>query len=58
MLANKPKLDIRWCYYCVRSKGVRKEGDLGLNPPLSLAFYKKFIAYAKEIYCFPILFAC
>ena len=36
---------------------VRKWG-FGVNPLLSLIFYKNCITWAKEINCFRILFAC
>jgi len=39
------------------AKGVRK-GGLGLNPPLSLIFYKNVITCAKKFNCFRVLFAC
>ena len=38
------------------TKGVRK--GVGVNPSLSLTFYKNFITFAKEVNCFRILFAC
>jgi len=37
-------------------KGVRKRRGFGVNPPLSLIFYKNFIACVKEINCFLIGF--
>ena len=37
-------------------KSVRK--GVGVNPSLSLIFYKNFITFAKDINCFRILFAC
>jgi len=37
-----------------RTQGV----GFGVNPPLSLIFYKNFITCTKEIKCFRILFAC
>jgi len=38
-------------------KGVRK--GFGIKPPpLNLIFYKNFVTCAKDINCFPIIFAC
>ena len=34
------------------SKGVRKGEGLGLNPPLSLIFYKNFITLARRLIAF------
>jgi len=42
----------------VRSKVVRKEGGLGLNPPLELDILQKLYYLRKEIKFFRILFAC
>jgi len=39
-------------------KGVRKGVGVGVNPPLELDILQNFIACAKEINCFRILFAC
>jgi len=43
---------------CTGSKGVRKGEVVGVNPPLSLMFYKNIITCIKDIDCFRIPFAC
>jgi len=52
--------DIRNLSENIRSDQGRTQGGVvvGVNPPFSLIFYKKFITCAKEINCFRILFAC
>jgi len=39
------------------SRAYAREG-FGVNPPLSLICYKKFITCTQDINCFCILFAC
>ena len=40
------------------TKGVRKEGGLGLKTPLELDILQKFYYLRNEVTCFCILFAC